>query len=120
MRVNAQWNNCVQLFGAKTTYRAAVASEARVEVAAAEGCPLTAKLFKRAAGSGNLEVCIKLKSLNCPWNRKTCNTAAFGGHLEVLKLLCEGPDPLHGSAWTGREAARRGHLEGRSKSLHLG
>ncbi|CAM9720917.1 unnamed protein product, partial [Chrysoparadoxa australica] len=54
-RVNAQWIDIyVKLFGAKTTYDAVLASEARVEVAAAEGCRLTRKLFTKAAWTGNL------------------------------------------------------------------
>ncbi|CAM9283300.1 unnamed protein product [Chrysoparadoxa australica] len=99
MRVNLQWIDMyVQLFGAKTTYDAVCASVARVEVAVAEGCPFWEGLFARAAGSGNLRVCMKLhRALGlqwlrggadpCPWGETTCMGATEGGHLEVLKWL---------------------------------
>ncbi|CAM9244163.1 unnamed protein product [Chrysoparadoxa australica] len=112
LRVNAQWNDIyVQLFGAKTTYDAAVASVARVEVAAAEGCPLTIKLFSKAAESGNIGVCMKLKSLSCPCSDLTCYAAATGGHLKLLRWLREGPDPCPWRLTTCMAAARGGHME---------
>ena len=35
-----------------------------------------------------------LRSVECDWERHTCNSAAKGGHLEVLKFLRE-----QGCAW---------------------
>ncbi|CAM9643210.1 unnamed protein product [Chrysoparadoxa australica] len=87
MRANRQWNDIyMKLYGAKATYDAPVASASRFEVAAAEGCPLTEKLFTRAAGNGSLGVCRKLQSLSRtpPWSRRACAAAAKGGHLELL------------------------------------
>ncbi|CAM9526596.1 unnamed protein product [Chrysoparadoxa australica] len=112
LRVNRQWNDIyVELFGARTTFDAAVASEARVEIAAAEGCPRREELCKKAAGNGNLGVCMKLKSLNCPCGVRTCAAAAEGGHLEVLKWLREGPDVCPWGAWICKAAAKGGHLD---------
>ncbi|CAM9428927.1 unnamed protein product, partial [Chrysoparadoxa australica] len=101
----------MQLFGAKTTYIASVASASCVEVALFEGCFLLEKLLNLAAGNGNLEVCMKLKSLNCPWDRwgSTCAVATKGGHLELLKWPSEGPDPC---PWDRCVCyLGRGHLE---------
>ncbi|CAM9325244.1 unnamed protein product [Chrysoparadoxa australica] len=80
VRVNRQWNDIyVQLFGAKTTYDAAVVSVARDEVAVAEGCPLSGRLLILADLSGNFEVCMKLGSMNFPWSSGICASAAEAG-----------------------------------------
>jgi hypothetical protein len=45
----------------------------------------------------------------CPWQVKTCNFAAGGGHLECLKYAHE--NGCGWSHWTCECAARNGHLE---------
>ncbi|CAM9784036.1 unnamed protein product, partial [Chrysoparadoxa australica] len=108
-RVNRQWNDIyVKLFGAKTTYDAALSSVARVELAV-EGCLLTEKLFRRAAVNGNLEVCMRLKSVTHSWSLATCHAAARS-YQTLLQLLRQAPEPCPWDEDTCAGAARGGHL----------
>ena len=62
-----------------------------------------------AAQGGHLEVLKWLRSQGCPWDVRACWRAAKGGHLETLKWLRSEGCPLHANACAG--AARGGHLE---------
>ena len=44
----------------------------------------------------------------CPWNERTCASAASGGHLEMLKWARENDCPWN--EWTCATAAKGGHL----------
>ena len=62
-----------------------------------------------AALGGQLEVLKYLHEKGCPWNEGTCANAAEGGHLEVLKYAHENGCPLHEA--TCQYAAKEGHLD---------
>ena len=67
-------------------------------------------LWAAAARIGDFEA---LKALRCaekfPWGYSTCENAAKGGHLEVLKWARENDCPWN--EWTCENAAKGGHLE---------
>jgi hypothetical protein len=62
-----------------------------------------------AAWGGHLEVLKWARENDCPWDEWTCMRAAEGGHLEVLKWARENGCPwgVETCAW----AAQGGHLE---------
>ena len=80
-----------------------------IEWATIEGCPWDGRTCESAAGEGHLEVLKWLRERRCPWDERTCASAAGGGHLEVLEWL-----RTQGCPWDERtctSAAHKGHLE---------
>jgi hypothetical protein len=72
-------------------------------------CALTAGESYAAAGKGNLDALVWLRSRGCLWDISTCTLVARGGHLEVLRYAHE-----HGCPWSTATcywAAAGGHLE---------
>ena len=67
-------------------------------------------LCAATAGVGDLEALKALRRAeNFPWDEMTCDLAARGGHLEVLKWAHENDCPW--GVWTCAFAAENGHLE---------
>jgi hypothetical protein len=52
-------------------------------------CPWDSKTCENAARGGHLEVLKYAHENRCPWDWKTCADAASGGHLECLKYAHE-------------------------------
>ena len=90
-----------------------VGSIGRLAWAKERGCPWNAKTFKVIAKGGNVEVAkwFAHHSLTqgTQWDvNVVCNSAAFGGHLEMLRWL-----RTNGAPWTAKAlsiAAREGHV----------
>jgi len=53
--------------------------------ARSEGCPWDSRTCSSAAKGGHLEVLKWARLQGCPWDSRTCANAAEGGHLEVIK-----------------------------------
>ena len=66
-------------------------------------------LHQEAAAKGQLEVLKWLRANGCPWDEKTCASAAQAGHLEVLQWARANDCPW--DKWTCAAAAEGGHLE---------
>ncbi|CAM9101337.1 unnamed protein product [Chrysoparadoxa australica] len=94
----------------RTSTKAATSSITRLELARAEGLPLSIKLFSYAAGTGNVDICTKLRELGCPWDSSVCSAAARGGHVNVMRMLLQGPWPCPVDEWSCSGAAAGGHL----------
>lgn len=56
-----------------------------VEVAAREQVSLVQRHLLRRRLGGHLDVLRWVRANGCPWNEKTCATAAYRGHLDVLR-----------------------------------
>mmetsp|Transcript_10424 Transcript_10424/g.35410 ORF Transcript_10424/g.35410 Transcript_10424/m.35410 type:complete len:99 (-) Transcript_10424:975-1271(-) len=52
----------------------------------AHGCPWDARTCASAASRGHLQVLQWARANRCPWNEDMCHAAAQGGRLEVLHL----------------------------------
>ena len=72
-------------------------------------CNNGVKLSLLAAERGNIKSLTCLRANGCPWDEKTCSSAAMGGHLEVLQWARQNGCPW--DKWTCRAAAWGGHLE---------
>ena len=72
------------------------------------GCPWDKRTSNSAAQGGHLAVLQWARANGCPWNEETCAHAARGGHLEVLQWA-----RANGCPWEGPwcDAAEGGHLE---------
>ena len=62
-----------------------------------------------AAGRGKIESLTCVRANGCPWDWRTCASAAEEGHLEVLQWARQNGCPW--CEWTCVYAARGGHLE---------
>ena len=80
-----------------------------LEWAGANGCPWNGRTCSSAARGGHLDVLKWLRANGCPWNDLTCKAAARGGHLDVLKWLRANGCPWN--EWTCHVAAFVGHLD---------
>ena len=71
------------------------------------------RVCEEAARGGHLEALKFLRGLDppCPWDEKTCEEAAKGGHLEVLKWARSEDPPCPWNVLTCCGAAEGGHLE---------
>jgi len=107
---------CLRRWGRLSDVRLLCAAAARIgdleELKAlrrAENFPWDWRTCEYAAKGGHLRVLKWLRENGCPWDESTCEKAAEGGHLEVLKWARENGCPWN---WlTCAKAAERGHLE---------
>ena len=58
------------------------------------GCPWDSRTCSSAANGGHLAVLQWARQHGCPWDKETCTSAAKGGHLAVLQWA-----QWHGCPW---------------------
>jgi hypothetical protein len=75
----------------------------------ANGCPWDEKTCASAAQAGHLEVLQWARANGCPWDANTCAGAALAGHIKVLQWARANGCPW--DEWTCTMAATLGHLE---------
>jgi hypothetical protein len=86
-----------------------IASVEMLAWAKANGCPWQPRTCNSIARGGHLAVLQWARKHGCPWSEGTCQNAAVGGHLAVLQWARE-----HDCPWGERTcqlAAKGGHLE---------
>ena len=86
-----------------------VISKERLKWARENGCPWDTRTCDEIAAGGHLEVLQWARENGCPWGAGTCLSAAGGGHLEVLQWARENGCPWNEG--TCSSAAHGGHLD---------
>ena len=72
----------------------------------ANGCPWDEKTCASAAQAGHLEVLQWARANGCPWDAQTCSRAAWSGHLEIMQWA-----RANGCPWdVNTHNAARGHM----------
>ena len=69
----------------ETSVSKVVGGVALLRWARANGCPWNERTCATAAAGGHLEVLQWAHDNECPWDERTCALAAMGGHLAVLQ-----------------------------------
>jgi hypothetical protein len=73
------------------------------------GYKLNKKICENASIGGHLEVLKWARENGCSWNENTCYNAALSGHFNVLKWARQNGCPWN--KWVCEGAARGGHLD---------
>jgi hypothetical protein len=63
-----------------------------------QGCPLPASIVHYAARYGSIETLRWLQQHGCAFTASTCESAAVGAHLHVLRFLCDQASGVNMSA----------------------
>ena len=69
-----------------------------------QGCPWDERTCSSAARGGHLAVLQWARQHGCPWDKMTCFVAARGGHLAVLQWARQ-----HGCPWKRRLCVQWAH-----------